>query len=226
MNMDPFVDSMTLAAWSADMLEQKGIDEIARWRMIEYWFQVELFRAIQAGKAGLWSHIGDYEHPYHTEKPRQGSKTKTKWVDLVLAQPKLDSPNSIVWIELKDLGRSKATAINNAAGLGRDLAALWALDVEQTRKIWIDPLPHSFDRGRLEEWQQYGPKLTRASHRIAQIVLCHKSLCSSVSSKMIQQRWIQSFHSRLAGSDPKVSFEIAEAETDQFLVLALVQDLE
>ena len=58
----------------------KGIDDIADWRMLEYWMQVELYRAIQSGTGGSWRHIGDYEHPYFTDHPKSGAKTNTKWI--------------------------------------------------------------------------------------------------------------------------------------------------
>ena len=75
--MDTFSDSQALANWTASILRAGRIDEIASWRMVEYWFQVELYRAAQSGKAGGWQHIGNYEHPYHTDLPRSGSKTNT-----------------------------------------------------------------------------------------------------------------------------------------------------
>lgn len=151
MQLTPFSDSNTLADWAAENLGVRGIDEVSEWRMLEYWFQVEIFRLAQSCMAGTRHHIGNYEQPYHTELPRSGSKTKTKWIDLVLANPAPEAPEAIVWVELKDLGRSKSTTINNAKGLGHDLAALWALSPDKTKRLWLSPQPHSIDRGRLDE---------------------------------------------------------------------------
>lgn len=52
--MDPFSDSQALADWTALILRAGRIDEIDSWRMAEYLFQVELFRAAQLRKAGAW----------------------------------------------------------------------------------------------------------------------------------------------------------------------------
>ncbi|WP_143421409.1 hypothetical protein [Halovibrio salipaludis] len=220
--MDPFADSQALADWTATILRAGRIDEIARWRMVEYWFQVELFRAAQSGKAGAWQHIGDFEHPYHTNLPRSGSKTNTKWIDLLFAEPNPESPRRVVWCELKDIGRSQGTAENNAKGLGHDLAALWAIDPKKTKELWLNPMPHSMDRGRLDEWNRFGNGIDGATQMISQIVLCHKSLCAALPLERIQELWQEAFASKSRLSEVIKSFPIAVSETDEFAVLTLV----
>jgi len=37
------------------------------WRMLEYWLQVELYRAVENGAATTWRHLGEYEQPYFTD---------------------------------------------------------------------------------------------------------------------------------------------------------------
>jgi hypothetical protein len=170
MHFDPFLNSENLSSWAAKHLGERGIDEVADWRMLEYWFQVEIFRLTQLGLAGAWCHVGHYEQPYHTELPHSGSKTKIKWIDLVLARPGPENPDAVVWVELKDIGRSKTTTANNAKGLGHDLAALWALSPIKTKELWLNPQPYSMDRGRLDEWNKFGPNLDRGEQFIAQIV--------------------------------------------------------
>jgi hypothetical protein len=120
--------------------------------MLEYWMQVELYRAAETGNAGAWKYLGEYEQPYYTTIPRSGCKSNTKWVDMVLAEPLLQSPRRIAWIELKDVGRSKLTLAANLKGVGHDLAALYTLLPQKTKEIWLNPLPHAIDRGRLDEW--------------------------------------------------------------------------
>ena len=123
MNKLPLQNSRALAAWAASVITAAGkIFEVAQWRMLEYWMQVELYRAVQSGYAGKWKHLGDHEQPYFTMLPRTGSKYNTKWVDLVFAEPSLKQPRQIVWIELKDIGRSQHRLQANASGLGQDLS--------------------------------------------------------------------------------------------------------
>jgi hypothetical protein len=64
--------------------------------MLEYWFQVELYRAVQIGASSSWQHLGFFEQPYYTELPRTGSKTNTKWIDLVCASPNAIEPELIL----------------------------------------------------------------------------------------------------------------------------------
>jgi hypothetical protein len=73
---DPFYDSTSLADWSHDTLLKAGLADIVSWRMLEYWFQVELYRGID--QLTNWSHFGTYEQPYYTKLPRSGSKTNVK----------------------------------------------------------------------------------------------------------------------------------------------------
>lgn len=220
--VDPFQDSNSLANWAADTLRVRGVDEIAKWRMVEYWFQVELYRAVEAGQAGDWRYVGSYEHPYQTEFPRSGSKTKTKWIDLVLAAPDIRAPNRVVWIELKDLGRSESTALKNAKGLGHDLAALWACDPVATRELWLNPAPHSLDRGRADEWTALGPGINCSDQLLAQVVLSHKSLNRVAPPDKVSELWCSAFLSRCGSAADNTNFDIAQAETEMFTVLTLV----
>lgn len=220
--MDPFTDSQQLANWTASILVARHLDEVANWRMVEYWIQVELFRAVQSGSAPDWHHIGDFEHPYYTGLPKSGSKTNTKWIDLVFSRPNPKTPETVVWCELKDLGRSRATAKSNAKGLGIDLAALWALDPIKTKELWLNPPAHSKDRGRLLEWNQSGNGLAKAKHMISQIALCHKSLCAEMAVELMKELWLSSFASRTGVSLPSNSYSIATSETGKFVVFGLV----
>jgi hypothetical protein len=203
----------------------KGIDDIADWRMLEYWMQVELYRAIQSGTGGSWRHIGDYEHPYFTDHPKSGAKTNTKWIDLLLGEPEAASPNSVAWIELKDIGRSELTAPQNIRGLGDDFAALWTLRPKLTKEIWDEPPPHAIDRGRLKEWRKYGAGIVTKNQLISQIVLCHKSLTSQFTPELITNRWIQAFERRVKPNLPQEPIKISYSHTDKFLVFALVSEL-
>jgi len=221
--MNPFLSSKSLSEWSAHNLKDRGIDEVADWRMLEYWFQVELFRLAKQGRAGSWHHIGNFEHPYHTDLPRSGSKTKTKWIDLVFAEPNPSQPNTIVWIELKDIGRSKNTVVSNAKGLGHDLAALWALSPTKTKDLWLNPQPHSIDRGRLEEWNKFGPYLDQAKQLIAQIVIGPIALEDHMSPEKIIDAWLESFLLRTGSNAPAP--EVAVEKTEKFYVYGLVTEL-
>lgn len=223
--MNPFSDSRKLAEWAAENLSARGLDEVSDWRMLEYWFQVELFRLVQSRQASTWQHIGNYEQPYHTELPRSGSKTNTKWIDLVLAKPTPEAPESIVWVELKDLGRSASTVINNAKGLGHDLAALWALSPDKTKALWLSPQPHSIDHGRVDEWNRYGPHIDRAIHLIAQIVIGPKSIEGSTIPNQVMSAWSASFLQRtgnIASTQPPC---IKYKDTERFHVFGLVAEL-
>ena len=220
--MDPFADSQQLADWTTSTLVARHLDQIANWRMVEYWIQVELFRAIQSGGAPDWHHIGDFEHPYHTDLPKSGSKTNTKWIDLVFSNPNPQKPEKVVWCELKDLGRSRDTAKNNAKGLGNDLAALWALDPLKTMELWLNPPPHSMDRGRLQEWNRSGNGLAKARHLILQIALCHKSLCAEIAIETIKDLWMNTFALKTGASISADSYSIATSETERFIVFCLV----
>lgn len=225
MQLTPFSDSIALSSWAAENLGLRGIDEVSEWRMLEYWFQVEIFRLAQSRKAGSWRHMGNYEQPYHTELPRSGSKTKTKWIDLVLASPVPEAPEAIVWVELKDIGRSKATMTNNAKGLGHDLAALWALNPEKTKQLWLSPQPHSIDRGRFDEWNKYGPGLNGALHLIAQIVIGPKAIDGGTTPDEIAHTWSAAFLQRVRNFAPAHAPCISRNETEKFHVFGLVAEL-
>ena len=225
MNFDPFLNSETLALWAAKHLGERGIDEVADWRMLEYWFQVEIFRLTQLGLAGAWCHVGHYEQPYHTELPHSGSKTKTKWIDLILARPVPENPDAVIWVELKDIGRSKTTTANNAKGLGHDLAALWALNPTKTKELWLNPLPHSIDRGRLDEWNKFGPNLDRGKQFIAQIVIGPKSVEGVMGPEEIIEIWSRTFLQRAGSTAPANAPEINHKETSRFNVYGLIAKL-
>jgi hypothetical protein len=217
--------SAEIAEWAAKVLSARGIDEVATWRMLEYWLQVELYRAMEDGIGGVWRHLGEYEQPYFTDRPNSGSKTKTKWIDLVFAVPPLNSPNSIIWIELKDIGRSAHRFVKNAKGLGDDLAALWSLRPIETQQMWLNPPSHAIDRGRLSEWKLYGPGLLNAKHLIAQIVLVHKSVRQLISADEMEHLWLSQFEQRTKSKRSEVGIVISRAETKSFTIHALIHDL-
>ena len=222
---DPFRNSSELAAWAAEVLLSRGIDEVAGWRMLEYWVNVELYRAAQEGKAGPWRHLGNYEQPYVTDHPRPGAKTPTKWIDLVLAEPILTAPERVVWMELKDLGRNVDTVRKNAKGLGLDLAALWRLRPVETQQTWLDPPKHAIDRGRLGEWNTLAPGLQQARHLISQIVIVPTPESALISPDELETIWLSSFAVRAKVDHANVIAEIGRAATQKFAVHALVRDL-
>ncbi len=100
--------------------------------MLEYWMQVEFYSAIESDSACPWNYFGEYEQPYFTQTPKPGSKHKIKWIDLVFAEPIKKNPKQIVWVELKDIGRSEHTVMANAYGIGIDLAALFTIEPAKT----------------------------------------------------------------------------------------------
>ena len=189
--------------------------------MLEYWIQVELFRAIESGVAGSWRHVGEYEQPYYTRVPRPGTKTNIKWVDLLLAEPTLVRPSRVAWVELKDLGRNEHTAEANTRGLAYDLAALWGIDLEKTVQVWLDPPEHVIDAGRTEEWKSLASGLGHAMHLVSQVVLADKHLLRSVGEGLTEQRWLEAFRRRVGAQDsPPVS--IGRCDTACFTVLSVV----
>jgi hypothetical protein len=221
----PMSSSAEIAKWAAEVLSERGIDEVATWRMLEYWLQVELYRAMEDGTGGVWRHLGEYEQPYFTDQPNSGSKTKTKWIDLIFATPPLNLPDRIVWIELKDIGRSSHTIVTNAKGLGYDLAALWSLCPVETQQLWLNPPPHAIDRGRLTEWNNYGPGLLNAKHMIAQIVLVPKPALQFISDDEMENLWLSAFEQRIKSKRSEVGIIISRAETKLFIIHALIHDL-
>ena len=223
--VDPITSSHALAEWTARVLSDRDIDDVAMWRMLEYWLQVELYRAVENGAAATWRHLGEYEQPYFTDFPRSGSKTNTKWVDLVLAEPSLDKPSRIVWIELKDMGRSAHTVLANAKGLGHDLASLWSLRPLETQQIWLDPPAHVIDRGRLQEWEKYAFGLLKARHFISQIVIVPNWAINNTSIDDIEKIWIGTFEQRTQSTNADIGIDISRAETRLFTVYAMIHDL-
>jgi len=225
MTTDPFENSETLSAWTSDVLVQRGIQEVAKWRMLEYWMQVELYRAVEAGHAGGWRYLGEYEQPYYTKIPRSGRKYNTKWVDMVLAELNLDSPGRVVWIELKDVGRSEHTLEPNLKGLGRDLAALYTLNPIKTKEIWMNPPPHAVDKGRQEEWNFCASALDVDDHLIAQIVIVPQVMVNEVGGQFVSHNWLDSFEKRATVESTKHGIHIAQTDRGGFSTFALVAPL-
>ena len=215
---DPFESPKTLAKWAADVIMNAGIAEVSRWRMLEYWMQVELYRSVQNGTAGGWKHLGDHEQPYYTTLPRSGSKYNTKWVDLVLAEHSLRHPNRIVWAELKDIGRSEHRVRANASGLGQDLAALFKLDPQKTQDLWLHPPAHVIDIGRKPEWDRFAQGLVSANHTIAQIVLVPKLFTGEKHENVLIENWLKTFKFR---TNSNIEAEqIAQADAGDFSIYA------
>jgi hypothetical protein len=92
--------------------------------MLEYWWQVELFRRPPSGARN----VGDFELPYRTDAAHRSPKLMVKWSDLVL----LSESGDALIVELKDLGRAPGTTMKNAEGVGFDLAALARMRQEDT----------------------------------------------------------------------------------------------
>ncbi len=210
--IEPFDDSSNLAFWSASKLSMAGVDELARWRMLEYWMQVELFQAIETCE-GL-SHAGCYEQPYFTKYSRTTSKTNYKWIDLLI-----QSEREMCWVELKDLGRSSLRVKENSKGLGFDLAALTGVEIEKTVNGLIDPPPHIIDKARLKEWAELAEKVSKVNHSIAQIVMAPKSI-TDVGS--ILEWWSDSYTRRTGVA--YVS-DFGQAETKEFWIIGTIQSL-
>lgn len=222
MNKDPFESSVALSKWASDVLIQRGIEEIAQWRMLEYWMQVELFRSVMKGNAGLWKYLGEYEQPYYTDMPKSGAKHNIKWVDMVLAEPSLESPHRIVWIELKDIGRSKHTFETNLKGLGQDLATLYRLRPARTKEIWLNPPAHVVDKGRQPEWDRYASSLGFARHFIAQVVIIPLSVLPSEEKNTVRDIWLRSFENRAKIDSSSHDIQIKRTDGGGFATFALV----
>ena len=220
---EPFASAEDLAAWAAEFLQTRGIDAIADWRMLEYWVQVELYRAVQLNQAGTWRHLGDYEQPCVTRIPR--AKSETKWVDLVLARERDARVERVFWLELKDLGRNPQTADINALGLGKDLAALWSIDKAATIEQWRKPPARAVDRGRLYHWSQLAESTVGADWWIGQVVIVPKQRFESVTEQNIKEPWLKEFESRVTRKRGAVPSRpvIARAMTDAFRVYAVVE---
>lgn len=223
---DPFANSSTLARWVANILSAKGIDQINKWRMVEYWMQVELYRAVEDGKAGTWRYLGEHEQPYWTNAPLPRSKSNIKWVDLLLAEPS-DRAQRIIWVELKDIGRNQNTLDNNLTGVGLDLAALYKINIPETRKLWRGPHGVAVDRGRLEEWQYCAPALDCDAHLIAQIVVVSKKLLDveKEDSHSITDKWLTTFEKRVEIQRTEHSIQVARSDTVGFAIFGLVANV-
>ena len=184
--------------------------------------QVELYCAAQDNKAGVWRHVGDHEQPYYTGVPAPGRKSKTKWVDLLLAEPNPKSPKRIVWVELKDVGRSEHTLKANSVGLGHDLAALYSINPSESKKLWLDPHASRVDKGRVEEWKECTPALDCDDHLIAQVALAPRGF----QTEMVVELWHQTFAKRAGVSAGDAKIIIKQSDTNQFAILALVSRLQ
>lgn len=121
------MDAETISRWAASVLPPgSGDARSLRWRMLEYWWQVELFVAPPAGIVLL----GDHELPYVTTRAHRSKQLGIKWADLVFV-----ALADGVWVvEMKDLGRSadEKRLRSNAVGVARDLAALASIQVVDT----------------------------------------------------------------------------------------------
>jgi hypothetical protein len=215
---DPFSSAKDLALWVASVLQARGVDAIADWRMLEYWMQTELFRALRLKKAAGWRHLGDYEQPYFTRIPR--AKSETKWVDLLVGHERDVALDRIIWIELKDLGRNTRTVEANAAGLGKDLAALWGISKDGTLNQWRKPPARAVDRGRQEAWKMLADTTEHADWWFGQIVLMPRQGFESITHNHIQDLWIGEFETRVKMKVLRPV--IGLAETRAFKVYALV----
>jgi hypothetical protein len=226
-NVDRLGTAASMAAWVAEVLTSRGIDEIADWRMLEYWFQVELYRAVSQGLAGDWDHLGDYEQPYFTKLPR--AKSPTKWIDLVFRSPREGPVQRTLWIELKDLGRNSNTLRTNAIGLGKDLAALRGIDRQKTLQQWRKPPPMAVDRGRLAAWMVQADAAAKGIWHVGQVAIVSKACLKLVPADEIEQLWVAEAHKRckpLELGEPGVCVPaVARAETDKFVVLAVRETL-
>lgn len=226
-NVDRLGTSASMAAWVAEVLTFRGIDEIADWRMLEYWFQVELYRAVSQGYAGDWDHLGDYEQPYFTRAPR--AKSNTKWIDLVFRSPREGPVERTLWIELKDLGRNANTLRINATGLGKDLAALRGIDRDKTLHQWTNPPAMAVDRGRLAAWMVQADAAAAGTWHLGQVAIVLKDSLNLVPADEIEQLWIAESQKRcmqLTGDGvPHTAATVSRAETDKFVVLAVRETL-
>ena len=123
--------------------------------MLEYWWQVELFRTAPTG----WAHTGDFEIPYVTDFAHR-SKGRSKWSDLLLHRA--DQTPGVVVVEMKDLGASEERTASNARGVGFDLASLAAIHIEHTLDLYdrlisgLNPdalTAAARDEGRIREYK-------------------------------------------------------------------------
>lgn len=223
-----FASAESLAHWAAGILQARGIDAIADWRMLEYWMNVELYGAVQGGSAGNWRHLGCYEQPYKTRFKIPGRKSNTKWIDLLLGWPTAEGPEHVMWIELKDLGRNPKTLAANAAGLGKDLAALWGIEKAATLAQFKKQESLAVDRGRGEEWLGLAGTLESAHWWFGQIAIARQDVRREASVD-VADHWLASFRKRLEDNEPPQSPprppQIARENTVRFEVYVLVDEL-
>lgn len=226
-NIETFSNSQQLAKWSAEILKGAKIDGITDWTMLEYWFQVELWRAVKLGTAGEWKSMGGFEHPYYTHFKKGNAKINWKWIDLAFAEPNLEQPRRIVWLELKDLGRPGIRLIPNSQGVGRDLAALVGLDIEETLKGWGNPTDYIKDNNTKIELPKLanGIRSSKPKHYIGQIVIMPKNKLVSNKEDEIMMHWEKSFKNNTKNNikiqEMNIKDKIARSDTDQFAVFAL-----
>lgn len=223
-----FASGQDLARWTAGILQARGIDAIADWRMLEYWMNVELYGAVQAGAAGDWRHLGFYEQPYKTRFKIPGRKSSTKWIDLLVAWPSPSAPEHVLWIELKDLGRNPKTVKANAGGLGKDLAALWGIERQPTLAQFRKQESLAVDRGRGDEWLNLAQCLESAHWWFGQIVIARRDVCEDACVD-VEGLWITAFEKRLKDNEPPKlpprSPRIIRESTSRFDVYVLVEKL-
>lgn len=223
---DLFLSPENLAGWSATILSKRGLDEIADWRMLEYWVQCELYRAIQTGQAGTRQHLGQYEQPYCTALPVLG-KYKWKWADLVVAEPNLKQAERIIWIELKDTGRSEERLRDNSRGLGRDAAALYALDSKETINGWRKSPEHVKDKGRREEWMELANVIEKSTHSAAQITIVPLKLVEE-HEEIVQENWLWAFYNKvkqIGVTETNIKLKIARCNTEKFAIFATLYNI-
>lgn len=210
--------SKETADWASATLTKQGIDNRADWRMLEYWFQVELFHALQSESVPGWVHYGTYEHPYFTHAPLSGSKSNFKWVDLLCATPSVAAPRQLVWLELKDVGRNPDRLNVNVWALGKDLIALYEIDPTETAKAWRNPPDWVKDAGRTEEWSTLADGLEKSKFCIGQIVVAEKNLLYQYGEDRFENRWKDSWHSAVDGHD----VNIERSDTEKFAVFSII----
>lgn len=157
--------------------------------------------------------------------PFLNSESLTRWVDLVFVSPNLEKPKRIIWIELKDLGRSTDRIISNAKGLGHDLAALYHLNTVETKRVWMTPPPHVVDKGRKQEWHELAPSLDAERHSICQIILAPEMLVQEVGKERINQSWLKTFELRARVSNSDFRITMSDSIADGFVIFALVAPL-
>ena len=185
--------------------------------MLERWAQVELYRALCTGGAGRWSHLGAYEQPYNTDRPIS-RKTPHKWADLVCVAPREGTPEALVWIEMKDLGRNVDCWRPNLRRVGMDLAALLHINVESTVTTWRNPPVGVRDKGRRDEWESLADQLPHTRQIAGQIVLAQRTAVETFGEALLRQTWVRSYRAAGGDTDPT----IAVADTAHFRIFGVI----